>query len=96
MPFHQQTYKLTGYLYIYAWVEVEHCTGVQCSEGESSLTHLSFAYVVLSASCYTNTFLIFLYYQPVHSAPSCYALVAKHLRMRGRCNDVINDSCLIT
>ena len=55
MPFHQQTvYKLTGYVYIYAEVEVEHCTGVQCSEGESSLTHLSFAYVVLSASCYTN------------------------------------------
>ena len=56
MPFHQQTvYKLTGYVYIYAEVEVEqHCTCVQCSEGESSSTHLSFAYVVLSASCYTN------------------------------------------
>ena len=29
---------------LYAW----------CSYGESSSTHLSFAYVVLSASCYTN------------------------------------------
>ena len=33
-------------------------------------------------------------YQPVHSAPSCYALVAKHLRIHGGCNDVINESCL--
>ena len=67
----------------------------RASDGESSSTHLSFAYVVLSASCYTNRQHIShaSYYQPV---PSCYALVARHLRMRGRCNDVINESCLIT
>ena len=40
--------------YIYVEAELAHCTRVQCSDGESSSTHLSFAYVVLSASCYTN------------------------------------------
>ena len=41
-------------MYIYVEAELAHCTRVQCSEGESSSTHLSFAYVVLSASYYTN------------------------------------------
>ena len=40
--------------YIYVEAELAHCTRVHCSDGESSSTHLSFAYVVLSASCYTN------------------------------------------
>ena len=96
MPFLQQTvYKLTVFTYIYAEAELAHCTRVQCSDGESSSTHPSLAYVVLSASCYTNSQHI-SHVSPVHSAPSCYALVTKHLRMRGRCNDVINESCLIT
>ena len=67
--------------------EPTHCTRVQCSDGESSTrivnTSLFFAYVVLSASCYTNRQHVL--YQPLHSAPSCYALVVKLLRMRGWC-----------
>ena len=50
---------------------------------QESLSYLPFAYVVRSASCYTNRPHISL----LSAAPSCYALVAKHFRMRSRCNN---------
>ena len=73
-------YKLTM-VRTYVEAEPTRCMRVHCPDGESLSTHLSFAYVV---RCYTNHQHISIY-QPVHSAPSCYALVAKHLRMRGGC-----------
>ena len=56
MPVLQQmVYKLTVVrTYVDAEPTHSHCMRVQCSDGESSSTHLSFAYVVLSASCSTN------------------------------------------
>ena len=90
MPFLQQTvYKLTEvYTYVEAEPRAEHtvrvCTVLTVRVAQESSTHLCFAYVVLSASCYSANRQHVLY-QSVNSAPSCYALVAKFLRMRGEC-----------
>ena len=71
------------------------CTVLTVRVAQESSTHLCFAYVVQSASCY-NANRQHVLYQPVHYAPSGYALVAKLLRMRSNLNDVINESFRIT
>ena len=74
------------------------CSVLIVRVAQESSTHLCFAYVVLSASCFTNRQHVL--YQPVHSVPSCYVLVAKLLLSFCACaagvNDVINESCLMT
>ena len=62
---------------------VRVCSVLTVRVAQESSTHLCFAYVVLSASCFTNRQHVLC--QPVHSMPSCYTLVAKLLRMRGWC-----------
>ena len=73
------------------------CSVVTVRVAQESSIHLCFAYVVLSTSCFTNRQHVL--YQPVHSMPSCYALVAKLLSFcacAAGVNDVINESCLMT
>ena len=58
------------------------CSVLAVRVAQESSTYLCFAYVVLSASCYTNHQHVL--YQPVHSVPNCCACAAG-------VNDVINE-----
>ena len=60
---------------------------MQCSDSGSSKRIIN-TYVFCYALVAIRIVNTFLYYQPVHSAPSCYVPVAKCVRMCDRCNDI--------